>query len=387
MTSNARVYFFWGAIVLCLAACSFAEDIEDDGGKPASSGSPSGPSVGGSSPSTSPNDAAGEPSMPGGEDAGAPVTGGRAGEDAGAGGSSSGETAGAGTSEQSGNTGTGGASDAGTGGTAGAAPEAGAPSQAGVPADAGAASDAGAPPVGLECPEDVPNCQRLREALVHRYSFSGMGSIAVDSVSGENGTINGTELTGTGSVELSGGDSDQYVDLPNGIVSALTDATFEVWLTWEEGDVWQRIFDLGTSSAGEDVQEQGASYIYLTPRSGVEPNVMRATHSLSGPNNALFLYGTQELPRGEPVHVAVVVGTNPSSFSLYLNGQLNASSAAVIDLGSIDDNNNWLGRSQFAPDDEIAATYDEFRIYSVALTADDIAMSFAAGPDPNFLPE
>jgi len=42
-------------------------------------------------------------------------------------------------------------------------------------------------------------------------------------------------LTGTGSLVLAGGTTDQFVDLPNGIIKSLTNATFEVWLTWAGG--------------------------------------------------------------------------------------------------------------------------------------------------------
>ena len=47
--------------------------------------------------------------------------------------------------------------------------------------------------------------------------------------------------------------------------------------------------------------------------------------------------------------------------------------------------NNWLGRSQYQNDGEIAATYYEVRIYNAALDDADVAFSFAAGPDPIFL--
>jgi hypothetical protein len=55
--------------------------------------------------------------------------------------------------------------------------------------------------------------------------------------------------------------------------------------------------------------------------------------------------------------------------------------ALTNQLSQIDDVNNWLGRSQFTPDPGFAGTYDEFRIYSAALTDAQIAASFAKGPD------
>jgi hypothetical protein len=67
-----------------------------------------------------------------------------------------------------------------------------------------------------------------------------------------------------------------------------------------------------------------------------------------------------------------------------LNGASQGTPAAIrptTALSRLDDQNNWLGRSQWAFDNELAGTYHEFRVYSRALTAAQIAASFAAGPD------
>src|SRR6266542_1829695 len=61
-------------------------------------------------------------------------------------------------------------------------------------------------------------CSILKSALVHRYSFDGTGTVATDSVGAAHGTVVNAELAGDGTVVLDGASSDQYVDLPNGIV-------------------------------------------------------------------------------------------------------------------------------------------------------------------------
>jgi hypothetical protein len=45
------------------------------------------------------------------------------------------------------------------------------------------------------------------------------------------------------------------------------------------------------------------------------------------------------------------------------------------------DVNNWLGRSQFLADPGFEGSFTEFRIYGSALSASEVAASFAAGPD------
>ena len=84
----------------------------------------------------------------------------------------------------------------------------------------------------------------MKSALLHRYSFDGTGTAVTDSVGAAHGTVVNAQLSGSGTVVLGGGTTDQYVDLPNGIVSSLTNATFEAWITWDGGNGWQRVFAL-----------------------------------------------------------------------------------------------------------------------------------------------
>jgi hypothetical protein len=51
-----------------------------------------------------------------------------------------------------------------------------------------------------------------------------------------------------------------------------------------------------------------------------------------------------------------------------------------FDLAEMDDNNNWLGRSQWG-DQMYVGSYDEFRIYDFALTDNMVYGNFLAGPN------
>ena len=66
---------------------------------------------------------------------------------------------------------------------------------------------------------------------MHRYSFNDdfSSAVATDSVGGANGDLIGASLDGLGNVLLAGDGG--YVNLPNGIISSLTNATFEMWTT------------------------------------------------------------------------------------------------------------------------------------------------------------
>jgi Concanavalin A-like lectin/glucanases superfamily len=242
--------------------------------------------------------------------------------------------------------------------------------------------DAVRDPVPVPVPVPV---SPLESSLIHRYSFSEGGALALDSKGAAHGQVIGTKLLGTGELALAGLRTGQYVDLPNGIVSGLQDATFEAWLTWNGGGAWQRIFDFGDSTSGEDMPAGGSSYIFLTTASSNDtvrgPATLRVAYSRNGVADEEVCNGSKPLPTNTPTHVAVVVNPSTETMALYQDGALLSECPLTRPLAKIEDVNNWLGHSNFSADEDLNASYDEFRIYGAALTASEIADSFAAGPD------
>lgn len=277
---------------------------------------------------------------------------------------------------------------------------------AGAHAAAGTSSAAGnaiEPPLD-ECPDDplkvqagvcgcgvldddspgAAGCVAVKHALAHRYAFDGTGNVVADLVSGADGTLLNSVLSGdTGTLVLSGTNG-EYVNLPNGIISSLTDATIEVWLNWAGLGQWERIFDFGTSDS-EDVPGNGSSYFFLTPGSAASVPTLRVAFSTQG-NGQETVLDARQLPSGVVTHVAVVVDDTADQLSIYVNGVLEAAGRFDGHLADIVDVNNWIGRSQFTSDPLLAATLGEFRIYHAALNARQVALTYAGGPDPAFLP-
>ncbi len=250
---------------------------------------------------------------------------------------------------------------------------------------------------GCELPDDdtsepgVASCSGLLAALVHRYGFDGSGTAVLDSFGEPVGTVVGAALSGAGAVTLEGRMTDQYVDLPNGLVSALDSATLEAWLTWYGGPEWQRIFDFGDDQSGvEGAQGVGSSYLFLTPRIADDGGrLVRVAYQRTG-YPEIQLDATRTFPTGKLTHVAVTFDAETETLALYLDGGFESSKVSTttpVRLSVINDINCWLGRSQYVADPELGGTLEEFRIYAEALSAAQIRASFAAGPSPGFLAE
>src|SRR6185369_13429342 len=85
------------------------------------------------------------------------------------------------------------------------------------------------------------------------------------------------------------------------------------------------------------------------------------------------------LPTNVLTHVAISYSTTKGYAKLFINGQFVSQGAATQPLSSLQDVNNWLGRSQFTADTNLNASMDEFRIYDNALTPAEVAASYSGG--------
>jgi hypothetical protein len=108
---------------------------------------------------------------------------------------------------------------------------------------------------------------------------------------------------------------------------------------------------------------------------------LRVAYTLSGPSEEVMIDAGTALPDGEMAHVAVVIDDAADTLSLYLNGASEGSEELTTPLSSINNANNWLGRSQFSSDPEFGGRIHEFRIYSSARTSAQLQASYSAGPD------
>jgi hypothetical protein len=217
--------------------------------------------------------------------------------------------------------------------------------------------------------------------LVHRYSFSGTGTTVTDSIGGADGQTAATagtppQLDGSGQLTLDG--STNYVDLPDGIISSLGDATVIAWTKWREGPAYQRIFDFGSSTAGAGQRGQCESCLLLMNSSGDKNgNGLCAQVHASGVEQQIV---TSRLLDKTYRQVAVAFQSK-SQMTLYLDSVAIGSTPITVSLSEIVDNNDWLGLSQYVTDTPYEGSYDEVRIYNRALSPCELQTTFKDGPD------
>jgi len=194
----------------------------------------------------------------------------------------------------------------------------------------------------------------------------GGGTLAADSSGhGWNGTlINGaTRTAGVSNNAVSfNSASSQYATLPAGVVGSLNDFTIAAWVNLSSTANWNRILDFGYNTT---------SYMFLTPQSGATGKPRFAiTIGSSGAEQGVD--GINAIPAGGWHHLAVTLSGTEGI--LYLDGvPQNTNNAIMLHPSSLGSTLvNYLGRSQW-PDPYLNGRLDEFRIYSGALSAGEVA--------------
>lgn len=240
--------------------------------------------------------------------------------------------------------------------------------------------------------------QPLERAPINRYTFDGLvnaddRAIVPDVISGKDAEIRGPGalVTEDGKgVQLPGGDQNSsYIDLPNGIISGTIDggtgygsASYEAWVTVLGNNHWSRIMDFGSSGGGEVTDPGGAAggtnFVFLS--ANVDSNDNMAMERGGGAGS-----GQRQSPIsqnfGTEMHVVLSYDAELLEWRWFQNGKLMESFFSDGSPLTINDVNNWLGRSNFGQDGNFGGIFNEFRIYDYALTQRQIVGNFLAGPD------
>ncbi len=155
--------------------------------------------------------------------------------------------------------------------------------------------------------------------------------------------------------------TDQYVMLPIGIVSALTNFSISAWIYQTRGAVGfgDRLFDFGTGkTVNMFITTDGDALRYAVTRGGHPDEETLLTSGI--------------LPLNSWQHLAVTQAA--ATATLYHNGAaVVQSTATTLDPAALGvTTQNWIGRSQYVSDHYLEGEVDEFRIYNRALSAAEV---------------
>ncbi len=259
-----------------------------------------------------------------------------------------------------------------------------------------------------------------RGDVVNRWSFNQPagsvthGTTIADSIGGATATVvgvnaafTGTALTlpGSGAAPTAAANAiAAYIDLPNGIISSKTHLTVEIWATPVSVQNNQRLFEFGRvntagvggGAPGEITNNSTTSPGATSASDGINLNItlggsISSQRLESRLNGGTAIQGDTSLmsSAGTEHHYVVTyeagVGAFPTTggrLTWYRDTVFVRSIDLNYRLSSLEDVNNWLGRSQGSNDWTANIRYNEVRLYDEALTQLEINSSFAQGANP-----
>jgi hypothetical protein len=170
-----------------------------------------------------------------------------------------------------------------------------------------------------------------------------------------------------------------WVSFPagQGMVSSLpSEASFEIWVVWNGGAVWQEMFDFGQAN-NPGFSTGGGQYVMISPHDG-------ATGSLRAEWDQNPVYDVTitgpSLQVGVLSQVVYSHDQDRQVDRLYLNGVQVATAQNTALWSTLPDTDNWMARDQW-PDAMFNGAYSDFRIWNGALTGGQVANLYAAGPN------
>ncbi len=237
------------------------------------------------------------------------------------------------------------------------------------------------------------------------------GTVIADQIGAAPATVRGVGATFTGSaLRIPGGTTGNvaansiaaYIDLPNGLISTRTSVTIELWATPLAAGNYARILEFGrpvqagdglgvageyTGTAGTAAPDatQSSDGIMLSAAVGTDLNTQRFEAKLDGA--AATLDSGLPTVSGVQHHYAITYTRGTGDFATtggrwewYRDGDPVAYLDVSYPLSSIEDVNNWLGRSLWSADAMARVDYSEVRISDVALTRAEVLANYRLGP-------
>jgi len=209
--------------------------------------------------------------------------------------------------------------------------------------------------------------------LTHRWNFNNS---LTDSVGGSTAVGHGNATVGANQVTITGNGSMHvnYIDLGPNILpnTASSSATIELWVTRNGVQNWARVLDFGSTAGGP------SDLLWSFNNGTGNPGVI----SVNSENHNASTFSDSTL-----YHLALVLSPSGGNTQVAwyqldtLGNVLNSGSwTPNWNLSQLIQNNMWLGRSEY-PDNDANASYNEVRIWNVALSQAQLSANSLLGPD------
>src|SRR5688572_26500246 len=205
-------------------------------------------------------------------------------------------------------------------------------------------------------------------ALLARYGFNGNANDISGNANHATTIGSPTFVAGRYGSALDLNGTSQYAMLPAGLFATVTNFTIALWVNWDGGEAFQRIFDFGNDTT---------DYMFLTPSSSSGTMRFSITTSGAGGEQSLRVPAP---PVDQWQHVAITRDGNTARF--YTNGVLATNGTLTITPASFNPVVNYLGKSQYAADPLFNGRLDELFIYNYALGDAEITRLAANQPPP-----
>ncbi len=199
------------------------------------------------------------------------------------------------------------------------------------------------------------------------FDEEGTGSGSFAATAGgtvtENGSVSYADGKSGKALNIASKSADNYLSLPDGILSGSEAATYSFWLQPTSADVPNWPFMTTPEDSHTVNTEKYVGMLATTSAYTVERYNNTDSRLSSVVSNGLY---------DDWKYVTVVFDDNYTK--IYVNGILAASDSVAVDVGALftDDSMTWIGHANWGDGEGFQGMIDEFRIYGRVLSEDEI---------------
>jgi hypothetical protein len=224
-------------------------------------------------------------------------------------------------------------------------------------------------------------------ALVHQYHFED--GTTNDYVGGTAGTLVGDATVAGGSLIVDGAGDWMEMPGPTIAINTFSELTLELWSTQPEID---QTYSMTASFGSTWENGLGKDYLMISTTRGDQTSraAIANTPDQDAPWADEVGLNGPELNDGLEHQYVLTIGPNPDCtcsdelvLTYYIDGEfMGMAPLGATTIGGLSNDFGYLGKGTYSVDPTMQASINEFNIYDVALSCDEVQANYAAGPIP-----